>query len=126
MIPDHRITALGLWPFGDSSTAAADDAAYHALHDAAVAVANARAYGTAQQQAAAATQLRQAKSSATANATAQFQQDMQSGVFGDALQSIQDILTSAGKAAAIGLGIIALFLFGPTLLKMAAKKQGVA
>lgn len=91
-----------------------DTAAYWALHDAAVAAANARAYGTPQQAAAAQVALNRAASSNAARVTAQEQTDTAPGF----LEQLQGILTGAGKAAAVGLGLVGLFVFGPPILRI--------
>lgn len=105
---------------GDDQSA--DTAAYWALHDAAVAAANARAYGSPQQAAAARGGFNAAAASNAARVVSQEQADTAPGF----LEQLQAALTGAGKIALLGLAGVAAIAYGPTLLRMAGRRRRAA
>lgn len=115
---------LGFWPF-DSADAppSPDTLALQRQHDAAVALANARAYGTANDVAVAQRALDAAKAAAQGTYGQEHASDTTPSFLDDLLAKLQAILGSAGKAAAIGLGVLGVFVLGPPLLRYLSERQ---
>lgn len=97
-----------------------DTAAYRALHNAAVAAANAKRYGTPAQVAAAEAKLNTLATKRTADVAAQQARDSQPGFF----DQFADVLGSGGKWIAIaGASVLALVLVSTVApLLMAARR----
>lgn len=99
----------------------ADTLAYWAAHDAARAAANAAAYGSPTQAAAARTALTRVVTQRTADVATQEAIDAAPDAPGF-LDQLRATLTGAGKAATIGLVILGAFVFGPPLLRIVEQR----
>lgn len=97
-----------------------DTAAYRALHDAAVAAANAKRYGTADQAASAKAALTDLATKRAADVAAQKQRDSQPGFF----DQLTDVLGESGKWVAIaGASVLAILLLSATAPLLGAMRR---
>lgn len=120
--PTRRLggKALGFWPFSSSDAApSADTVAARQLHDAAVAAANAAYYGSDADQAAADAALEAAKAANTQRVVQQQQADAAP----DFLERLRQMLTGAGKYAALALAGVAAVVILPNVLRAARRNR---